>query len=155
MGSDQDYADILAQTSPFATNPAFDPNTDTSGRYSIQVGKTFNYKPAIAGGQPVTEDFQVTKQQSSSNTSGVEIASSVAMSIESKVTFATKASATLKLTHTYGSVRKQSQSENEQAGQTAALSITGPLASDNYTGPTAIQIWKDNVYGSFMFYATH
>ncbi len=151
----QDYADILAQTSPFATNPAFDPNTDTSGRYSLQVGKTFNYKPAIAGGQPVTEDFQVTKQQSSSNTSGAEIASSVAMSIESKVTFLTKASATLKLTHTYGSVKKQSKSENEESGQTATLSITGPLASDNYTGPTAIQIWKDNIYGSFMFHATH
>lgn len=150
-----DYADILASTSPFATNPAFDPNTDTSGRYSMQVGQTFNYKPATAGGQPVTQTFSVTKQESSTDTRGSEITRSVAMSIETKFTFFEKASAALKVTNTATTVKKQSTSENEQDGQTATLSITGPLASDNYTGPTALQIWKDNIYGSFMFHATH
>src|SRR5262249_44826022 len=33
--------------------------------------------------------------------------------------------------------------------QTAALSLTGP--SSAYTGPTDLQVFKDNVYGTFMF----
>jgi hypothetical protein len=37
-------------------------------------------------------------------------------------------------------------------GQTANFSIVSPLPSDGYTGPTAIAVYKDNVYGTFMFY---
>jgi hypothetical protein len=47
------------------------------------------------------------------------------------------------------SVTRDSNSE------TATLSIAGPLAADNCTGPTAIQIWRDNVFGSYMFFGVH
>ena len=47
---------------------------------------------------------------------------------------------------------QESQTITSSKSQTANFSITPPLASDNYTGPTAIQVWKDNIYGTFMFY---
>jgi Bacterial Ig-like domain (group 3) len=43
-------------------------------------------------------------------------------------------------------------SKNNATLQTQALSIVNPLSSDNYTGPSEIQVWKDNLYGTFMFY---
>ena len=61
----------------------------------------------------------------------------------------------LKVTNTATTVTKKSSSQSATSGQTASFSITGPYASDNYTGPTAIQIWRDNIYGSYMFYGTH
>ena len=35
----------------------------------------------------------------------------------------------------------------------AAYSITGPQASDNYTGPVVFDVYTDNVYGTFAFYS--
>ncbi|MFC4314241.1 hypothetical protein ACFPN2_34575 [Steroidobacter flavus] len=149
-----DYATILAST-PFGANPAYDPNTDTSGRYTLQIGQTFNYIPAPPGGQPVTQTFSTTTQSTSTSGSGSEITRSVSTSIENKLGFKSKAEIALKLTDTVTTVSKQSSSQTTTAGQTASFSITGPQASDNYTGPTAIQIWRDNIYGSYMFYAAH
>jgi hypothetical protein len=147
-----DYADILA-LNPFATNPAFDPTADTSGRYSKEPGQTFNYRPAPPGGQPVTQFFSTTAQVSNTTGTGTQITRSVAASVETKVNFTTLVSAAMKVTHTYTSVSKWNSAFTTTSGQTASFSITGPLASDNYTGPTALQIWRDNIYGSFMFHA--
>jgi len=49
-------------------------------------------------------------------------------------------------------VNKWSRTLNIGTGTTAALSITGPAFSDNYTGPTQMQVWRDNIYGTFMFF---
>ena len=68
------------------------------------------------------------------------------------VVFKAKFALDVKTSDTYTSTNKWSSSINGGAGQTASLSITGPAAADNYTGPTTIQVWKDNVYGTFMFY---
>lgn len=35
----------------------------------------------------------------------------------------------------------------------ASYSITGPQASDNYTGPVVFDVYTDNVYGTFAFYS--
>jgi hypothetical protein len=58
----------------------------------------------------------------------------------------------LKISHTWTTSTRSSTTNTLSPGQKAAFSITGPAASDNYTGPTAIQIWRDNIYGSYMFY---
>ena len=42
--------------------------------------------------------------------------------------------------------------QNNSVLQSQALSIKNPLSSDDYTGPEQIQVWKDNLYGTFMFY---
>jgi hypothetical protein len=36
--------------------------------------------------------------------------------------------------------------------QSATLSVTGPLATDNYSGPTEFVVYQDNIHGTFMFY---
>ncbi len=50
---------------------------------------------------------------------------------------------TLKWTNQWG------HDTTQGSGQSATLSITGPPYG--YTGPTSVQVYKDNVYGTFMF----
>jgi alpha-tubulin suppressor-like RCC1 family protein len=45
-----------------------------------------------------------------------------------------------------------SSQTQDVVNQSAAFSISQPLSSDGYVGPTAITVWKDNIYGTFMFY---
>jgi hypothetical protein len=153
-----DYTAILA-ADPFVADPAFDPNTDTSGRFDLQAGQTFNYDPAPPGGQPITQTFAVVSQSTSSIGQGSSDTRSVGMTVDlnfgtsvNLVAFGASFALDVKTSDTYTSTNKWSSSINGGAGQTASLSITGPAASDNYTGPTTIQVWKDNVYGTFMFY---
>ena len=153
-----DYTAILA-ADPFITNPAFDPNTDTSGRFDLQAGQSFNYDPAPPGGQPITQTYSVVSQTTTSAGKGSSDTRSVGATVD--LNFGSNVNLTIfqasfaldvKTSDTYTSTNKWSQSTNGAVGQTATLSITGPASTDNYTGPTTIQVWKDNVYGTFMFY---
>jgi hypothetical protein len=47
---------------------------------------------------------------------------------------------------------KWTSSKNNSVLQTQDLSIKNPLSTDNYTGPEQMQVWTDNLYGTFMFY---
>ena len=154
----QDYAAILT-ADPFVANPSFNPNTDTSGRFDIQGGQTFSYSPPPPGGQPITQTYSVVSQSTSSVGKGASDSRSVGLAVDLNFgaglnisVFSAKISVDIKTSNTYTSSNKWSSTINGGAGQTASLSITGPAVSDNYTGPTTIQVWKDNVYGSFMFY---
>lgn len=147
-----DFAAIL-DSHPFANNPSYDPNADTTGRFTLMGGQTFNYVPAIPGAQPVTQTFSSTAQSGSNTANGSQVTRSVTMSIGGSAEFLSKVSVELKNTRTYTSTTRATTSNS--TSETATLSITGPQASDNYTGPTAIQIWRDNVYGSYMFYGVH
>lgn len=151
--TDADYQAILA-ANPFAGNPLYDPNMDSSGRFSLAGGRTFDYRPAGVGGQPVREDFEVTAQTSSSTTSTAQDTRSIGFSIDHRVhqKFTVGFELNLRFARTWTSSTRSSTTNTQGSGQRAALSITGPLATDNYTGPTAIQIWRDNIYGSFMFF---
>jgi hypothetical protein len=57
-----------------------------------------------------------------------------------------KASTTFTYTNTWSSTVTSGTS------QAANFTIYRPLSTDGYTGPINMQIWKDNVYGTFMFY---
>lgn len=57
-----------------------------------------------------------------------------------------KLSSTLTWTDTW------SKTVSNGTTQSANFTIYRPLATDNYTGPINMQVWKDNVYGTFMFY---
>ena len=136
-----DYTAILA-ADPFVANPAFDPNTDTSGRFDLQAGQTFNYDPAPPGGQPITQTFSVVSQSTSSVCQGSSDTRSVGMTVDlnfggsiNLVAFGASFALDVKTSDTYTSTNKWSSSINGGAGQTASLSIIGPAASDNYTGP--------------------
>jgi hypothetical protein len=148
-----DYQSILA-ADPFATNPLYDPNMDSSGRFSSAVGRTFDYRPAGAGGLPVTEFFETTAQTSNTNTSTSQDSRSIGFSIDNSVhaKFKVGFELNLRFASTWTTTTRSSTTNTTGGGQRAAFSITGPEATDNYTGPTAIQIWRDNIYGSYMFY---
>jgi hypothetical protein len=65
--------------------------------------------------------------------------------------FFVKLSAKLNIADTVTLNNKWSSTSTNQVGQTATASITGPSATDNYTGPVEFEIFQDNVYGTFMF----
>jgi len=51
------------------------------------------------------------------------------------------------------SAQTYTTSKENATTNSASYSITGPQASDNYTGPVVFDVYKDNVYGTFAFYS--
>jgi hypothetical protein len=60
--------------------------------------------------------------------------------------------AKLSTTTSFTTSNQSSTTITSNSTQSANFTIFPPVAADNYTGPTAIQVWKDNVYGTFMFF---
>jgi hypothetical protein len=147
-----DYASILA-ADPFSV-ATYNPNTDPGYRFDLQGGQTFAYEPPPPGGQPITEQYSASTQTTSTQGQGAKTTSTVGYSIDftTGVTIFGEIGADFKASNSYTTTDQWSSAVNSVVGKTAALSITGPATSDNYTGPTTIQVWRDNIYGSFMFY---
>lgn len=156
-----DYLQIAA-ADPFYGNPSFNPNTDTSHRFEFPESGNpaeptdliFNYIPAPPGGQPTSQTY--TSSYSSTTTSGQtsKDTHSTAYSVDStgNVNFFATLMVDLLTTATFTTSNQWSSTITSGATQSANFTIVPPLSTDNYTGPTAIQVWKDNVYGTFMFY---
>ncbi len=149
-----DYNSILARD-PFVQNPYYNPNSDSSGRYDLQNTPTINYVPAPAGGQPYNQTFGTNYQATTSLGQTASDSYQVGFSIDIKTSagLILDLQNDLKSSNTTTWENKWSTTQTQTTGQTAMLSITGPLSTDGYTGPTGFQVWKDNVYGTFMFYA--
>jgi hypothetical protein len=148
-----DYSAILNRD-PFA-NASYNPETDSTNRFQLMTGETFPFEPPPAGGQPVTKTYQLSTQTTNTNSQGAKDTYAVQYSIDTTFKGAFLADLTIDIqsSKTFTWVNQWSMTNTSTVGQTASLSITGPAYSDNYTGPTEIQVWRDNVYGSFMFYA--
>ncbi len=157
-----DYADILA-ADPFAKNPSFDPNSDTSGRYERPRSAAFpngnatavNYVPAPTGAQALCYPYSFTATSTSAIGQGAKDTHSVGFSIDMKATggiLGNTLALDTKVSNTLTTTNSWSQTNSSGTSQTASFQICGPLAADGYTGYTAMQVWKDNVYGTYMFY---
>jgi len=145
-----DYASILA-SDPLAYS-SFDPNSDTTGRFDLQAGHTFSYQPPPPGGQPFTNQYSVAATTTSTKGQGAQNTYQVGFSVMNDSGFGALLSAHIKITNTYTTTDRWSQTNTSGSTNTASLSITGPATSDNYIGPTQFQVWRDNIYGSYMFY---
>ena len=147
-----DYATILA-ADPFYSD-SYNPNYDSHHRFDLQGSQAFNYEPPPGGGQPITETFSIAAQTTSEQGQSAQSTYISNYTVDSDVGINTVAAigSDTKISNTYTTTDKWSAAINSVSGKTASLSITGPAVSDNYTGPTTIQVWRDNVYGSFMFY---
>lgn len=147
--TNDDYAEIL-KCDPFS-DPSYVPDP---ARFDIQGGQTFAYEPPPPGGQPITQTYSLTYQMTSSTGTSGQTSHKVGFSTEETFTggFFVKFMLKLKEENTMDWTDKWSSTSNSQAGQTASMTIKGPAYTDNYTGPTEIQVYKDNVYGTFMFY---
>ena len=156
-----DYQDIL-RADPFVANPSFNPNTDTSGRYELPEAGTpatptdliFNYVPVPAGGQATGQTYTSSYTATSVAGQTAKDTHSVTYSFDTKasVTFILAVSTDSSEDDMYSYSNQTSHTITSGTSQSANFTIFPPLSTDDYTGPTAIQVWKDNVYGTFMFY---
>lgn len=166
-----DFAAILA-ADPFS-NPSYTINIPTGstctadGRFCLAGNQNFQYEPPPPGEQPTTQTFTVTHQttategQGATDTRTVSYSTDVSFNVSVGNNTAEQAQDSPAFTATFGAdltngnslswTNKFNTQSTQQVGQTATLTITGPAASDNYTGPVEFNIYQDNVYGSFMF----
>ncbi len=152
-----DFQAILA-ADPFATNPNYDPTVlDPKGaaRYDLQQGYVLNYLLPGPGGQPFTQGQAVTYKTSTTAGKMATSEFQVSFSLDTsfKGDFITDLNAdfnqstTTTWENTFGTTTDTTQTGSAQ------VNVVGPATTDNYTGPTAFQVYKDNVYGTLMFYA--
>ena len=150
-----DFAAIL-QADPFSANPAFNPNTDTSGRYVFPGGvdQTVSYEPEPAGAQASADLYTSSYNSTNSSSQGGQDKYTVGYSIDGTLSasFFGTALGQLKASTTFTYTNTWSSTVTSGASQSANFTIYRPLSTDGYTGPINMQIWKDNVYGTFMFY---
>jgi hypothetical protein len=154
--TDADYATIL-QRDP-CVNSAYNPNTDPLHRYDYQ-GVNFDYEPGAQGEQPAPVTHAVSHQvttangKTSTDSYGVSYTYDVTSSLTGNVLgVSAKLSDDVKSTLSMTLTNKWSSTLTNTVGTSATLSITGPAYADNYTGPTQMEVWKDNIYGTYMFY---
>jgi len=144
------YADL------FYANPQFNPNTDTSGRYERPNGQNIimNYIPAASGQQPTGYTYTSTYSTTTAlgQTATDTHSTTYSVDVNASGSFLGKYSVAVNNSATYTSTNKSSSTITNGTNQGANFTIYGPVATDNYVGPTAIQVWKDNIYGTFMFF---
>lgn len=143
-------ADLLsiAQRDPFfnlGTTPA---STVDPTRFDVQGGETFSYIPPPPGGQPTTttftETYQTTTTQGRSATDQYSVAYTRSGSVGAKNFF----TANITVTNQLQWQNKWTSTNSQSTTQSSQFSITGPPAG--YTGLTNVQLYKDNVYGTFL-----
>jgi uncharacterized membrane protein len=147
-----DFATILARDPFTAQASLIDKGQYTIDptRFDLLAGQAVDYKPADAGGNPNIQTGSFTNQTTT------DVGKSATDTYETGFTVTTGASFFMDLLTVERQRSLKLQWVNGHAtddtnitGQSAAFSITGPVAG--YQGPTGIKVYKDNVYGSFMF----
>ena len=143
-----DYAEILKRD-PFVANPNYDPGNDPNYRFTS--ASSINYTPAPPGSGVSCYNGGVTygsvSTAAQAGTDTYSVSSSVDASIMAAITADFKASDTTTISS------KWSSTTTNSIGKQAGYNICSPVATDNYTGPTGYDVWRDNIYGTFMFYA--
>jgi hypothetical protein len=146
----------IAATDPFYLNPSFNPNTDTSHRYELPDGHDliFNYVPVPPGGQGTGQTYNSSYTTTSAAGKTASTTTTVGYSLEAQAqaNFLFGIAGTIKVAGSYSYTNQWSNSVTSGSGQSVNFTIFPPLSTDNYVGPTAMQVWKDNIYGTFMFY---
>lgn len=153
-----DFADIL-KADPF-TDPSYLVNVPAGStctadhRFCHTNNQNLQYLPPPPGGQPISQTYTLTYEAvatagltattTTSNDYSAEFGVSAKLAIAK---FELKLAGDKKLTWE----DKVGAEATQQAQQTATATITGPEASDNYTGPVQLDVFQDNVYGTFMF----
>lgn len=143
-----DYKSILA-ADPFATNASYNPAT---GNRFDSLEQTINYTPADSNGNPITTAYNSTYTTTSTAGQSATDSHSVEVSVAGSIPINTYVEVDLKAQTTWTWTNMWSTMQTAAKGQTANFSIVSPLPTDGYTGPTAISVYKDNCYGTFMFY---
>ena len=152
--TNEDYAAILA-ADPFSS-ASYDPTTDSSHRFDLQNisdgGSVVSYAPPLNGGQPVSRTFTVYPTNPNSIKKGASYTYNVPFSVGGgSAEFNDFVKNNLKVPTAYTTTNTWNSMVANSSSATL-FNITGPAVSDNYTGPTIFRVWRDNIYGSYMFY---
>jgi len=143
-GLTQSDFNVILSKDPFASGTtAIDPK-----RFDLS-GQTFSYAPPPAGGKPITEKFSLNYQATSTEGKTVSDETKYTYSVEGSASFVGIVTATFKDSHFIDITHSLTQNNTQAQGQKATLSLTGPTAG--YTGPNDLQVYQDNIYGTFMF----
>lgn len=138
-----DYAAILA-SDPLANGLAIN-----STRFDLEAGETFQYQPPPPGGQPITETFSESYQSTSTQGHSATDSRSVGYSLSGSAGFLGWLNANFTASQNFTWTNKASVQATQTSGQSGSFSITGPPYG--YTGRVDVQVYQDNVYGTFMF----
>lgn len=149
-----DYQDIL-KADPFG-----DPNyvvavasgtqTTVDNRFDRQPGQTFPYEPPANGGKPSSEKhtfaYQTTSQVGHTATDIHKV--SFSRSVDTGK-FISWIDLNFQDTFSFTWTNKVTNQITTGSTQSALATIGGPSAG--YQGPTDVQVYQDNIYGTFMF----
>lgn len=169
-------------TTPVEANqyPIFDPNIQSvdpvtgacGSRYDFVPGfsTTFPFTPLGNDNGPITQTYTLgttnttssgstttdtyTVSLSGSYTPSIKglVPSQIASLLETQQNTKNVISGSFTASGQFTWTNKWTTSQNNSTLEQETLSIKNPGPSDNYTGPEEIQVWKDNLYGTFMFY---
>ncbi len=141
-----DFNEILSRN-PFANGGT----TIDPARFDLLQGSVFDYRPANPGGQPVTQRYSVRFQQASTTTQS--FTSTVKVERTATTTALAEFDNKLKTTHkeqrTAEFTATVTLDQSTATTQATSLSLTGPTTG--YQGPTAVQVYQDNLFGTLMF----
>jgi hypothetical protein len=152
---DRSNAIGLSATRGFSVNsiisitPSFNPNTDASGRFQVPAGTaSFAFAPGSATNNFSTSaTTTATAGQSAKSTYTVSFAVSGQASASFVADVSDNFSVSDKVTYT----NQASQTITSATSQSMSYSIVPP-AIGTYNGATQLQVWQDNIYGTFMFF---
>lgn len=162
-GPGTDFATI-AEADPFwqcNQAPAQCPAAADLTRFTLTDNQNIVYVQAPPGGQPITQTYQLQYQNISVQGQGTSSTHSQTFGLD--VTFSggpfwAKLSEDFKDSHMLTWMTSVDTSITNNTTSTALASITGPTCtasnggcSPQYTGPTELEIYQDNQYGTFMF----
>jgi hypothetical protein len=134
----------------------------------FQAYDTVQYPEPGINGEPQTYTGSFAYSTNSSNTNTATHTSTSGNSTSTTLSFGTSGfqipfvsalGASMSFSVTSGTSQSWTNSDTTSTTETtvtnnaATYSITGPQASDNYTGPTTFNVYKDNVFGTFAFYS--
>ena len=143
-----DYQAIAA-SDPFYLNPQFNPNTDTSGRYDVPLHTTsFPFVPGSAT-HVYSANYTSTSVAGKSAKSTYSVAFTLAG--EASASFLASVAANFSVTDKVTYTNTNSSTITKGTNQSISFSVVPP-ATGTYNGATQIQVWKDNIYGTFLFF---
>ncbi len=139
-----DYPDIL-RANPMANNTLV-----VDGKRYLSLFRTFPYQPPFAQGDPVTT-FSMALSSSSVQTSTqtLEKEYEVGMKLSAEGGFPGVAKLKLSSESKWTWANKNSNAVSGGTAESAKVTVGGP--SFGYTGPTAVMVYYDTLYKSFMF----
>lgn len=140
-----DFQNILA-LDPFSNGST---NIDPT-RFTLAAGQTLNYEPAPGGSTPSSVTVPLTYVATSDLGANSTTTHTVGFTLSANGSFLHNFfTSSVNTSETLTWVDSTKHNTTATTTQSASMTLVGPSAG--YQGPTGLQLYQDNVYGTFMF----